>query len=183
LAAIEAVLVEPVRHTVPDGEDLAHDYLHTAQQLEQTLFLIKGKLYGESHAIHMKWPDLWDRAHGQLNEHNRLEREMVEKLIKHGEPREVDGLARRVFDAETHGPTRPHPWLPHKGPPRPGGAPGLGAGGQVLGRRRGTRDSRTGAPGRPPSRQSHGAVPRRRSQVRRGRHDHGTPETAPPRTA
>ena len=115
LAAIEAVVVEPVRHTVPDGEDLAHDYLHVAQQLEQTLFLIKGKLYGESHAIHMKWPELWDRAHGQLNEHNRLEREMVEKVIKHGEPHEVDGLARRVFDAETHGPTRPHPWLPHKG--------------------------------------------------------------------
>ena len=115
VAAIEAVLVEPVRHSVPDGPTLAHEYLHAAQQLEQTLFLIKGKLYGESHAIHRKWPELWDGAHGLLNEHNRIEREMAEKLIRYGEPLEVDGLARRLFDAETHGPTRPHPRLPHTG--------------------------------------------------------------------
>ncbi len=116
LAAVEAVLVGPVRHTVPDGATLAHEYLHAARELEQTLYLIKGRLYGESHAIHLRWSDLWDRANGQLNEHNRIESEMVEKLIRHGDPLEVDGLARRVFDAETHGPTRPHPWLPHTGP-------------------------------------------------------------------
>ena len=40
---------------------------------------------------------------------------MVAELIKHGDPAEVEGLARRVFDAETHGPTRPHPYSPHTG--------------------------------------------------------------------
>jgi hypothetical protein len=115
LAAIEAVLVQPVRRTVPDGPKLAHDYLHAARLLEQTLSLIKAKLYGESHAVHLKWPELWDRARGQLSEHNRIEREMVQELIRYGGPVEVDGLARRVFDAETRGPTRPHPRLPHTG--------------------------------------------------------------------
>jgi hypothetical protein len=115
VAAVEAVLVEPVRRTVPNGPKLVHDYLHAARLLEQTLSLIKAKLYGESHAVHLRWPELWDRARGQLSEHNRVERDMVEKLIRYGGPVEVDGLARRVFDAETRGPTRPHPRLPHTG--------------------------------------------------------------------
>jgi hypothetical protein len=66
-------------------------------------------------ALALDPPELWDGAHRLLNEHNRIEREMVAKLIEHGEPLEVDGLARRLFDAETHGPTRPHPRLPHTG--------------------------------------------------------------------
>jgi hypothetical protein len=115
LAAIEAVLLERVRRTVPEGERLAHDYLHAARALEHTLALIKGRLYGEAYAVHLAWPELWNTAHVQLNEHNRIERQMVEELIKHGDPSEVDALARRVFDAETHGPTRPHPLLPHTG--------------------------------------------------------------------
>lgn len=115
LAAIEAVLVEQVRHTAPDGEELGREYLHAARQLEVTLALIKGRLYGEAHAIHLRWPELWDKAHAQLNEHNRIERQIVEKLIRYGDPLTLDGLARRVFDVETHGPTRPHPRLPHTG--------------------------------------------------------------------
>ena len=51
----------------------------------------------------------------QRAEHNRSERAMVDELLRHGEPEEVDGLARRVFDAESHGPTRPHPKSPHTG--------------------------------------------------------------------
>lgn len=115
LAAIDAVLLEQVRRTVPEGKALSRDYLRAARQLELTLSQIKGKLYGEAHAIHLAWPGLWDSAHAQLSEHNRLERQMVDGLIRHGDPVKVDGLARRVFDAETHGPTRPHPRLPHTG--------------------------------------------------------------------
>jgi hypothetical protein len=115
LAAIEAVLLGQVRRTVPEGKALSREYLHAARLLELTLSLIKAKLYGEAHAIHLAWPELWDRVHAQLNEHNRLERQMVGELIRYGDPLKVDLLARRVFDAETHGPTRPHPWLPHTG--------------------------------------------------------------------
>jgi hypothetical protein len=115
LSAIEAVLLEPVRHRVPEGESLSREYVHAARELEHTLALIKGRLYGEAHAVYLKWPELWDTAHAQLNEHNRIEGRLVVELITHGDPTELDGLARRVFDAETHGPTRPHPKLPHTG--------------------------------------------------------------------
>jgi hypothetical protein len=115
LAAVEAVLVGRVRHSGPDGERLGQEYLQAARQLEHTLALIKGRLYGEAHAIHLEWAELWEAAHGQLDEHNRIERRMVEVLIAHCEPLELDGLAQQVFEAESHGPTRPHPRTPHTG--------------------------------------------------------------------
>jgi hypothetical protein len=115
LGAIEAVVLEPVRRSVPDGASLCHEYLHAARELEHTLALIKGRLYGQAHAVHLAWPELWAAAEAQLGEHSRIERKIVAELIKHGEPADVDGLARQVFDAESHGPTRPHPNSPHTG--------------------------------------------------------------------
>jgi hypothetical protein len=117
LAAVEAVLLGPARHTEPEGNRLCHEYLHAARRLEHTLALIKGRLYGEAYAIHLAWPDLWDAARSELDEHNRLERRLVDHLIAHGDRAVVEGLARHVFDAEIHGPTRPHPRLPHTGLP------------------------------------------------------------------
>lgn len=115
LAATEAVLVSQVRHTVPDGGRLSRDYLAAARRLEHALVRIKGKLYGEAHLIHLTWPSLWADARECLDEHNRLETYVVAELFRHGEPATVDGLARRMFDVETHGPTRPHPRTPHTG--------------------------------------------------------------------
>src|SRR5262245_16977056 len=115
LAAVEAVMVDEVRRCVPDGQALGHAYLGAARRLEQTLAHIKGRLYGEAFAIHLSWPELWDRAHLELVEHNRIEIRMVEDLVHYGDPGTVDGLARRMFDVEAHGPTRPHPRTPHTG--------------------------------------------------------------------
>ncbi|RYU13021.1 hypothetical protein [Nocardioides iriomotensis] len=115
LAAVEEVLVDEVRHTVPDHEPLVSDYLEAARDLEQALALLKARLYGEAHAASLGWADLWTRVRGRLDRHNRLENELVARLAQHGEPRDLDGLARAVFEAETRAPTRPHPLLPHRG--------------------------------------------------------------------
>jgi len=115
LAAVDAVLVTRVRHDVPDGEAVCQEYLHVARRLEHTLALLKGKLYGEAHAIHLEWRELFETAHAQLEEHNRCERAMVGALVRHGDPDAVDALAQRVFTSEAHGPTRPHPRSPHTG--------------------------------------------------------------------
>ena len=115
LAATEAVLVSQVRRSVPDGGRLSHDYLVAARRLEHALVRIKGKLYGEAHLIHLTWPSLWADARDRLTEHNRLETHVVEELLRHGDPAAVDRLARRMFNVETHGPTRPHPRTPHTG--------------------------------------------------------------------
>jgi hypothetical protein len=115
LAAVEAVILPTVHRAVPDGDKACREYLQAARRLERTLSLVKARLYGEAHAIHLSWPQLWTVVRQQLSEHNRIERELVEALIEHDEPAHLDGLARRVFDAETRGPTRPHPYLPHTG--------------------------------------------------------------------
>ena len=118
LAAIEAVLVEPVRHAVPDGEEFGREYVMVARRLEHTLALIKGRLYGEAHAVHLEWHEaVGDGARAERTKHNWIERRMVDLLIKHGDPVELDELAQRVFEAETRGPTRPHPQTPHTGSP------------------------------------------------------------------
>jgi hypothetical protein len=115
LAAVEAVLLAAVRRSVPDANALVHDYLVVARQLELELALIKGKLYGAARASHLGWPELWEAAQAQLQEHNRMERELLDALIAHADPALLDDLARRVFEAEVHGPTRPHPRTPHTG--------------------------------------------------------------------
>jgi hypothetical protein len=115
MAAIDAVLLRQVRRTVPTGEALVREYLHAARRLELTLSLIKARLYGEAHAIYLGWPELWATVRAQLAEHNRLERQIVDELVRYGDPMQVDALARQVLDAETHAPTRPHPRLPHTG--------------------------------------------------------------------
>ncbi|WP_148574979.1 hypothetical protein [Nocardioides caldifontis] len=115
LAAVEAVLLPCVRRVVPEGDQLVHDYLAAARKLEHTLAVVKAKLYGEVHAVHLEWPALWSRVQAELVEHDRLESRMVEGLVEHGDAAEVDGLAQKVFEAEKRAPTRPHPHLPHLG--------------------------------------------------------------------
>ncbi|QWZ07305.1 hypothetical protein KRR39_17815 [Nocardioides panacis] len=115
LAAVEAVLVPRVRKQSPAGALLSVEYLEAARSLEQTLTLVKARLYGEAHAARLPWPRLWDVVQRQLSEHNRLEIRLVDDLIRYDEPEDLDGLAQRVFDAETRAPTRPHPHLPHTG--------------------------------------------------------------------
>lgn len=115
LGAVETVLLKPVRAAVPGGDETVHEYLHAARQLEHTLVLIKGRLYGEAYAVHLAWPTLWEDARTRLDEHNRVERTMVDQLLEHADQAELDALPRKLFDAETHGPTRPHPVLPHTG--------------------------------------------------------------------
>ena len=111
LAAIEAVLVEPVRHAVPDGEEFGREYVQVARRLEHTLALIKGRLYGEAHAVHLEWHELWETARTELDQHNWIERRMVDLLIKHGDPVELDELANacsRRRPVVRHGRTRRH---------------------------------------------------------------------------
>lgn len=115
LAAVEAVLLRQVHRAVPDGDALVHAYLYAARRLETSLAQLKARLYGEAHAVHVEWPDVWDRVQIRLAEHNRLEQAMVDALLRHGDTEKVERLARELFDAERHAPTRPHPMLPHTG--------------------------------------------------------------------
>lgn len=115
IAATESVLVPHLRRVVPDGEVLARDYLAAARRLELTLSLLKARLYGEAHAVHLEWPDLWESVRERLFDHNRLEDRLVEEVRRHSDMRALEPLADRLHSAETRAPSRPHPRLPHSG--------------------------------------------------------------------
>ncbi len=116
LGAVEAVLLPPARRVVDDGGAGVREYLLAARRLEQTLATVKARLYGEAHTIHASWPQIWATVQHDLSVHNRVEWGLVEALIKYDDPGDLDSLPRRLFDAESRGPTRPHPYLPHSGP-------------------------------------------------------------------
>jgi hypothetical protein len=115
LAAVEAVILPAVRQGMPEGDLAVRRYCQVARRLEQTLFMVKSHVYGEAHAVYVRGPQLWGLVQQQLAEHNRLETELVQALVGAERAAAPDVLARRVFDAETRGPTRPHPHLPHTG--------------------------------------------------------------------
>jgi hypothetical protein len=115
LAAVDAVLLPAVGRAVPDGDTLVHEYLEVAKRLELTLSRLKARLYGEAHAIYRSWPELWEEVQERLEHHNELEMRVLNSLLEHGDPDELDELAERLFHAETHAPTRPHPYTPHTG--------------------------------------------------------------------
>lgn len=119
IAATETVLVPHLRAVVPDGGALARDYLDAARRLEQALWLLKARLYGEAHAVHLRWPDLWESAHARLSDHNRLEDRVVEEVRRHSDSPALEPLVSRLHGAETRAPSRPHPRLPHSGPLSP----------------------------------------------------------------
>jgi hypothetical protein len=116
LSAVEAVLLPSARRVMNDGGVGVRQYLRVARRLEQTLSSVKARTYGEAHVVHMSGPQLWATVQHDLSAHNRLEWALVEALIRYDDPGDLEGLARRMFDAESHGPTRPHPYLPHSGP-------------------------------------------------------------------
>jgi hypothetical protein len=116
LAAIDDVLLPLVRRHLPDGPRRARDYLQGARELEQALALLKGRLYGEAHAVRVPWPTVWSDVRRRLLSHNALEREVMDELIGRLDD-DHDDLALRVYRSEVKAPTRPHPFTPHTGVP------------------------------------------------------------------
>lgn len=115
LAAVDEALVGVARRALPDGADRVRNYLHQARLLEEAMVGLKARLYGEMHATHVPWPEVWDDVRQELVRHNRMERTLVEDLVRTLDPDESEALAERVYRAEVKAPTRAHPYIPHTG--------------------------------------------------------------------
>jgi hypothetical protein len=115
LGAAEDVLVPAACRRLEDGSQVTRGYLDAARRLEASMARLRGRLYGELHAAHLPWNDVWTDLRRCLAQHNDAERRMVDRLTTVTEPREADELAARVYRAELKAPTRAHPYLPHTG--------------------------------------------------------------------
>lgn len=113
-AAVNAVLVPAARRRLPDGHRRAHEFVHQSRRLEVALAQVKAKLYGSSYAIRRPWPEVWEEVRREFDATWKVEQSLAESLDQHPDPRGRD-LAGRLYDAELHAPTRPHPYVPHQG--------------------------------------------------------------------
>lgn len=113
VAAANAVLAPAIARQAPEGRRLAREFARQSRRLEAALCQAKGKLYGSTYSIRRPWTSVWGEVHDELETWFGLEEALVERLG--GDPDVRRTLAQRLYEGESHAPTRPHPYLPHRG--------------------------------------------------------------------
>jgi len=114
-AAFVAVVLPEVRAHLADGHLRARDFARQMRTFEVALSQLKAKLYGEAHAIHRTWSDVFAQVRREADATWRVERALVAELRYDDSVEHSDDLLDRFDRAERHSPTRPHPYLPHQG--------------------------------------------------------------------
>lgn len=115
LAAMDQVLLPLLRRHLGDEDDLVRTYLQRARHLERMLVRLKGRAYGESHTMHLSWPEVCAETREALREHDESQRLVADSLAEALSTEELTDVAEKVFRAEVRAPTRPHPYLPRQG--------------------------------------------------------------------
>lgn len=105
--------IAPLLRHSHDGRELAHQHLRASRSYEEALAQVKAKLYGSTYAVQRPWEEIWADVRRECDAVCELERRIVALL-----PSEADdpGLRTRLHHAELRAPTRPHPYIPHRGP-------------------------------------------------------------------
>jgi hypothetical protein len=115
IGAVNAVLVPAVRKHLPDGHDAAAEVVRRSKRLEWSMAQAKAKLYGSTYAIRRSWASIWADVHERFEDLLTLEEEVVARLRDETEHEFREDLTDRIYHAELRAPTRPHPYLPHRG--------------------------------------------------------------------
>lgn len=115
LHAVNQVLVPSARHELPDGKQVAHDYLDSMRVLEVVLSHVKAHEYGSVYEKRVAWPSVWAEVGTALEALRAREESLVERLSQRLDAAEVDHLVERLDEVEPGEPSRPHPYLPHHG--------------------------------------------------------------------
>lgn len=106
--------IAPLVRDLPGGDDLAREFLVASRSYEESLAQVKAKLYGSTFAVARPWASIWEEVHQEFDVVCTLERRIAEALLR-DEPDDPRDLGTRLHVAELASPTRPHPWIPHRG--------------------------------------------------------------------
>lgn len=112
--AAVGVLVPAARKRLPDGAERGRDFVRQVRRLEAAMTQVKARLYGSTYAIGRSWASVWDDTRRELEETRRMEEALCADLDAHREEGDPD-WSERLYQAELHAPTRPHPFVPHQG--------------------------------------------------------------------
>ncbi|MCL2543783.1 MAG: hypothetical protein FWE71_15170 [Nocardioidaceae bacterium] len=74
---------------------------------------MKAKLYGSTYSVRTPWTSVWGEIHDELEAWCGLEESLVARIAADTGVRR--DLASHLFATESHAPSRPHPYLPHRG--------------------------------------------------------------------
>ncbi|MEQ6899986.1 hypothetical protein [Nocardioides sp. YIM 152588] len=112
VAAANAVLVPEFAAHLADGKAQAKAFTAASKHLEEALAHTKAKLYGSTYDVKRPWRAVWAEVDEAFEEYMVLEEDLVAAL-PHDEHR--NELAERLYRSELKAPTRPHPYIPHRG--------------------------------------------------------------------
>lgn len=112
--AAVAVLVPAARRRLPDGTERGREFVRQVRRLEGAMAQVKARLYGSTYAVRRSWSSVWDDAREELAATRALERKLCADLDASTHAGDPD-LADQLYRAELRAPTRPHPYVPHRG--------------------------------------------------------------------
>ena len=115
LHAVNQVLVPSARKQLPDGRQVAHGYVDSMRVLEVVLAHVKAHEYGSVWEKRIAWPSVWAEVGTALETVRGREEQLAHQLTDTLDDSEVDELAERLDEIEPGEPSRPHPYLPHRG--------------------------------------------------------------------
>ncbi|GAA1511676.1 hypothetical protein [Nocardioides humi] len=117
VAAANAVLAPAARRHLDHGHRRAHELARQSRRLEVALVQLKAKLYGSTFVVRRPWSSIWEEVERELAGIRSLELRLVDDLAGAASADECGHLAQRLYRTERRVPTRPHPYLPHRGVP------------------------------------------------------------------
>jgi hypothetical protein len=115
VAAANAVLAPAARRHLDQGHQRALGLAQQSRRLEVALAELKAKLYGSTWVVRRSWTGIWDEVERELAAIRTLELQLVQDLAGVMDEEERGGLADLLYRTEKRVPTRPHPYLPHRG--------------------------------------------------------------------
>ncbi|HZP14214.1 MAG TPA: hypothetical protein VFA96_00210, partial [Nocardioides sp.] len=111
--AVDEVLVPAARFA--HARDAVRDYRRASRRLGVSLAHAKAHEFGSSYERGVSWTVVWDELEQALAAERAAEEAMVTEM-ESADLGSFQQLTDRMAKFETTAPSRPHPYLPHRGP-------------------------------------------------------------------
>lgn len=111
--ALQAILVGTARRKL--GDSSSRELARACHQLQLALRAMHARHWGSSQLMGVPWCDIRRSVDESMELLLAAEASVSAQLQALLQPDEVARICGRLADAEMHAPTRPHPYLPHRG--------------------------------------------------------------------